>query len=60
VKQEQKENGKAINMTRMSFESLEAIENLQLQIIDMNKQVKLLQLEILQLKTLLNQPAPKK
>jgi hypothetical protein len=60
VKQEQKENGKAVNMTRMSFESLEAIENLQLQLVEVNKQVKLLQLEILHLKTLLNQPAPKK
>jgi hypothetical protein len=59
VKQEQMENGAAVNMTRMSFESLEAIENLQLQLVEMNRQIKMLQLEIMQLKSV-SQPAPKK
>jgi len=37
VKQEKEENGNAVNMTRMAFETVETVENLQLQIIKLNK-----------------------
>lgn len=37
VKEEQEENGDVINMTRMTFEAVETAENLQLQIIELNK-----------------------
>ncbi|MFH1768343.1 MAG: hypothetical protein ABH858_04190 [Candidatus Omnitrophota bacterium] len=40
VKKETEENGNIINMTRMSFETLEALENLQIQIIELNNIVK--------------------
>jgi hypothetical protein len=33
-----KDEGDAVNMTRMSFETLEAVENLQLQIIELKKE----------------------
>jgi hypothetical protein len=39
---EKEENGYVVDMTRMAFESVETIENLQLQIIEMNKQIRLL------------------
>ena len=35
--QEKKENGETTNMTRMAFQTLESVENLQLQIIDQQK-----------------------
>jgi hypothetical protein len=37
--QERKENGNVTDMTRMAFETVETVENLQMQIIDMNKQI---------------------
>lgn len=37
AEQEKKENGETTNMTRMAFETLESVENLQLQIIDQQK-----------------------
>jgi hypothetical protein len=40
AEKEKKENGSAVNMTRMAFETLETIENLQLQIIMMNDQIR--------------------
>jgi len=46
-----KDEKNGINMTRMSFETLEAVENLQLQIIELNKIVKELQEENKKLKT---------
>jgi hypothetical protein len=52
ARQEQKENGAATNMTRMAFETVETIENLQLQLIQLQKLVKQLQVEILELKPL--------
>lgn len=39
---EKEENGEVVDMTRMAFETLEAAENLQLQIIEMDKQFHLL------------------
>ena len=50
VKQEKKENGKAVNMTRMAFETVETVENLQLQLIMLNRVVKKQQREIEELK----------
>jgi hypothetical protein len=40
VEQEEQENGDATNMTRMAFETLESVENLQLQIISQQKLIK--------------------
>jgi len=37
VLQEKKENGDVINLTRMQFETVETVENLQLQVIALNK-----------------------
>ncbi len=42
VKQEKAENGEVTNMTRMAFETLESVENLQLQIIQQQKLIKAL------------------
>ncbi|MBU0765372.1 MAG: hypothetical protein KJ607_11115 [Bacteroidetes bacterium] len=50
-KKEKEENGAAINMTRMSFETLESVENLQLQLIELNRKnqyLRLLNKEILE------------
>ncbi len=44
--QEQKDNKSAVDMTRMSFETLEAVENLQLQIIEQQKLILELKKEI--------------
>jgi len=44
--QEQKDNQSAVDMTRMSFETLEAVENLQLQIIEQQKLILELKKEI--------------
>jgi hypothetical protein len=40
AQKEQKEHKDVINLTRMQFESLETIENLQLQIIELNNKIK--------------------
>jgi hypothetical protein len=40
AKKEKEENGEVTNMTRLAFETLEAIENLQLQVIELNKMLK--------------------
>jgi len=40
AKREKEENGDVINMTRMAFETLETVENLQLQLIELNKKLK--------------------
>ena len=40
LKQEKEENGPLIDMTRMSFETVEAVENLQIQIIELAKIIK--------------------
>jgi hypothetical protein len=40
AKQENQENGDAINITRMAFETVETAENLQMQVIELNKIVK--------------------
>jgi hypothetical protein len=40
AKQEKQENGGAINITRMAFETVETAENLQMQVIELNKIVK--------------------
>jgi hypothetical protein len=39
---EKEENGNVVDITRMAFETVETIENLQLQIIEMDKQIKTL------------------
>ena len=39
VKTEKKENGEVVNMTRMNFETVETVENLQLQIIELKKEI---------------------
>jgi hypothetical protein len=43
VKQEKEENGDVIDMTRMAFETVETAENLQMQIIELNKRNKALE-----------------
>jgi len=43
AEKEKKENKGAVNITRMSFETLEAVENLQLQIIEQQKTIEKLQ-----------------
>lgn len=43
---EKKENNGAVNITRMSFETLEAVENMQLQIIELTKQNEAMQKRI--------------
>jgi hypothetical protein len=43
AEQETKENGTVTDMTRMSFETLEAVENLQLQLIGQQKLIRELQ-----------------
>jgi DNA-directed RNA polymerase subunit H (RpoH/RPB5) len=40
--QEREENGDVVDMTRMAFETVETVENLQLQIIEMDKKIKAL------------------
>ncbi len=40
LKKEKEENGKMIDMTRMSFETVETVENLQLQIISLSDTIK--------------------
>jgi len=54
VKQERKENGEVVDMTRMAFETVETAENLQLQIIEVTKLVKSQQKEIEDLMAQLN------
>ena len=39
VKTEKKENGEVVNMTRMNFETVETVENLQVQIIELKKEI---------------------
>ncbi len=51
VEQEKKENGDAVDITRMGFETVETTENLQLQIITLNNFIKELQKQINDLKT---------
>jgi hypothetical protein len=51
AKQEKRENGDVIDMTRMAFETVETAENLQIQIIALNKQIELLKAEISTLKS---------
>ena len=46
AKKEKKENNGAVNITRMSFETLEAVENMQLQIIEQQKQIEEMQKKI--------------
>ncbi|MBU3955184.1 hypothetical protein KJ633_01850 [bacterium] len=43
VRQEKAEYGDAVNMTRMSFETVETAENLQLQVIEQQKRIKRLE-----------------
>ncbi len=40
AKQEKDENSDVIDMTRMAFETVETAENLQIQIIELNKLIK--------------------
>jgi hypothetical protein len=40
VKQEKEENGNVIDMTRMAFETVETVENIQIQVIELNKLIK--------------------
>jgi hypothetical protein len=40
VKQEKEENGDVIDMTRMAFETVETVENFQIQVIELNKLIK--------------------
>ena len=54
LKQERKENGEVVDMTRMAFETVETAENLQLQIIELAKLVMSQQQEIEDLKARLN------
>ena len=42
AKQEKEENGEVTDMTRMAFETLESVENLQLQLIEQNKLITML------------------
>jgi len=42
AEKEKEENGNVIDMTRMAFETVETIENMQLQIIEMNKIIRAL------------------
>ena len=42
---EKKENGDVIDMTRMAFETVESVENMQLQIIEQNKLIRKIQAE---------------
>jgi hypothetical protein len=51
AKQEKIENGENTNMTRMAFETLEAVENVQLQVIRQDKQIRELKAENRQLKS---------
>jgi len=50
VDQEKKDNGGAVNITRMGFETVETVENLQLQIITLSNLIKEQQKEISDLK----------
>jgi hypothetical protein len=45
AEKEKEENGDIVNMTRMAFETLETVENLQLQLIDQNKLIRTLKAE---------------
>jgi len=54
AKQEKKENGESIDITRMAFETLEAVENLQLQIIQLKKENKILKDQLGQIQIQLN------
>lgn len=51
AEQEKKENGDVTDMTRMAFETLESIENLQLQLIELKNEINRLRLENNKLKT---------
>ena len=48
---EREENGDVINMTRMAFETVESVENMQLQIIEQNKLIRKIQAENERLKS---------
>jgi hypothetical protein len=50
AEKEKKENGDVVDMTRMAFETLESVENLQLQLIGQQKQIRELKAENDQLK----------
>jgi len=50
ARDEKEENGDVIDMTRMAFETVETAENLQIQLIELNKSVKAKDVEIAQLK----------
>jgi hypothetical protein len=45
AQEEKEENGKVIDMTRMAFETVETAENLQMQVIELNKRIKVLEAE---------------
>ena len=51
AEKETEENGDVVDMTRMAFETVETVENLQLQLIDMDKQIKALNRVIILLQT---------
>ena len=51
----QNEEENAVNMTRMGFETLEALENLQMQIIKLNREVQQLREENRELKAKINE-----
>ena len=46
AKKEREENGDAINMTRMAFETVETVENLQLQIIALKAEIEALRAQL--------------
>jgi hypothetical protein len=50
-----KDEKKGVNLTRMQFETLEAVENMQLQLIDLNKENQQLKEKIENLEELVNQ-----
>jgi hypothetical protein len=55
AKDEKQENGDVIDITRMSFETVETVENLQLQIIQLNEKNKALEERIIALEKLITE-----
>ncbi len=51
---EKEENGEVVDMTRMAFETVESVENIQLQVIEQQKLIQNQQKEIDELKDLIN------
>ena len=51
---EKEENGEVVDMTRMAFETVESVENIQLQVIEQQKLIQNQQKEIDELKDLVN------